>query len=1448
MNPLLIDFSIEKWRHKNFFGREDILSELNRLIELSREQGGYVLLQGGPGSGKSAIMWQWLQLQLQRGEIIPHHFIRRGYENWDQPMAVLLNIISQIAQIYPKQNSEQLTDSIEQVSRAFRRLLERISCEELQPQRKTLIILLDALDEIDIRTGEILSKILASPLPPYIVYLCSSKPNYPKLLWLEAQTNLSRIDLSSNAWELSNKKACHDFWIWHAGQLTPPLSTEFIEEITLITQGNMLHAVLLLQEFRCNLNKSQIASKLPRGLHSYFEYIWQEMKGLSNPMQDKFFLSLGLLCLVKEPMPLSVLEILLGTNSVHVKELVLEVGRPVLQEIETEHESNYTYYHDSFRGFLTDKLGDALINQCKNLLLQSCKNARTSPIEQWLKSYAVKYIIVHATEFQDWETVYELFTDIDYIDQRIRLYGITRTEFDLDFALHMYPVQLTESRSIMSALYSAIRYESHWLVQSVPLKDVLYNQLRCQGWDHKKIYELLGPNRNSSTEMRLMHPIHRSVSLYRTMNFQEHLYCCCLTPDGKYILSGGASNRVRISELETGIVKFQLVGHQGWILTCAITQDAKYIISGSTDHRFMVWDLSVGQGCILIEESANVESCLFTRDETWAISACIDGSIRIWDYRNKKKVSDLGMHKSVTSLAVLEKAALLVSASLDGSIKIWDLTTNKEIYSYEGWGCRIDTCNVMPNEELIIFGLGNGTLKAWNLKSREIAYTLTVSNQAISSCALTHDGKRLLVGSRDGVISLWDLSMGHKRVASFSEHSSNVEGCAFTPDEKMAISASLDGTIRVWNLEQIPIGLTDPVEKHLGRIEDCKIFSERELITVGEDRMIRRWDIESGKMVDMFSTGHNEGITACAVFDQNKLATASYDTSLKLWNLNSHDCLTTLLPNAGIVRAFCITPDEGHLIAGSDSGKIHIWDMKKLDESPEDYATHNSYMLDNCMNSYREQEIICTSMLDETINIWNLKQKRVVSSIAGYGGAGGVCALSAQKLLLAFSGPDATILIWSISEQRQSLVLTGHRGLVASCAFIKNDTMLVSASWDHQLKLWDLSTGSCLSTVYGVAPFLCVSIINDHICAGDGAGNVWFLKCVTLSQMHLSAQEHRPSVVDLTTSLQKLLLPPLDLPPTFFLHLSDLHFQSTRQVTLFIDALEADLNELSDLVPRLDGVVLSGDLTQVATPAEFTAAEAFLRELRNIYKLRPQQLVLVPGNHDGNWDRSRAAYPDPLPPGSQPDEMHYQKRFEAFANFYQSVCEQSYPLEFERQATLHQFEANKVLFLGLNSAWQCDHLPEHQGRASIHEGALASGLQIVRREPRYTDWLKIAVWHHPVQSDGEDRIKNIGFLDRLAQAGFRLGMHGHMHMAQTTQHAYDMTANGRRLRLLGAGTFGAPTRDWRSGIPLQYQILCIQKARFKVLSRCRDNPEGPWRADGRWVVGAETRSYYEDDL
>jgi len=318
------------------------------------------------------------------------------------------------------------------------------------------------------------------------------------------------------------------------------------------------------------------------------------------------------------------------------------------------------------------------------------------------------------------------------------------------------------------------------------------------------------------------------------------------------------------------------------------------------------------------------------------------------------------------------------------------------------------------------------------------------------------------------------------------------------------------------------------------------------------------------------------------------------------------------------------------------------------------------------------------------------------------------------------------------------------------------------------------------------------------------------------------------------------------------LHLSDLHFGTLDQANLWSSQLAEDLRNDLD-IPQLDALILSGDIANYSTPDEYNAAQQFLNKLRQQFPLTPEQIILVPGNHDINWEQAENAYrierrknyKGELREGCYidrgdiieiRDEEGYKQRFANFSNFYQAIKGEPYPLDYEQQGILHHLTEQNLLILGLNSAWQLDH--HYKTRANIHPIALSNALdQISRDRTTYQNCLKIAVWHHPIHSTGEDRITDAAFLDRLAVAGFRLFLHGHVHEAKTSNYRYDMTKDGRHLDQICAGTFGAPTKELVTGTPWQYNLLKFEGNKLTVRTRCRRKENGTWEADSIWRQG-----------
>lgn len=322
------------------------------------------------------------------------------------------------------------------------------------------------------------------------------------------------------------------------------------------------------------------------------------------------------------------------------------------------------------------------------------------------------------------------------------------------------------------------------------------------------------------------------------------------------------------------------------------------------------------------------------------------------------------------------------------------------------------------------------------------------------------------------------------------------------------------------------------------------------------------------------------------------------------------------------------------------------------------------------------------------------------------------------------------------------------------------------------------------------------------------------------------------------------------------LHLSDLHFEDDTFAGVCRSQLETDLIQELD-IRRLEYLIISGDVANRSTEQEYDAAFAMVDGLVKRFGLDASRVVVVPGNHDVNWDKSEEAYPfvprrklpSPLPeerciPAGDAgtllrDDDLYRERFAYFnTHFYRRVYTgQDYPLESADQALFVERPEDRILFLGLNSCWQLDH--HFRDRASIHMPALAKVLDRLQ-DGHYEGWLKIAVWHHALT--GEHPM-NAEFMQLLAVHRFQIGMHGHIHEAIEGHHRYD---NQRGIRVIGAGTLGAPAREQVTGIPLQYNLLTFdpRTGEMTVNSRKKEKPDGAWSADARWGNKNDPKAWY----
>jgi HEAT repeat protein len=314
-----------------------------------------------------------------------------------------------------------------------------------------------------------------------------------------------------------------------------------------------------------------------------------------------------------------------------------------------------------------------------------------------------------------------------------------------------------------------------------------------------------------------------------------------------------------------------------------------------------------------------------------------------------------------------------------------------------------------------------------------------------------------------------------------------------------------------------------------------------------------------------------------------------------------------------------------------------------------------------------------------------------------------------------------------------------------------------------------------------------------------------------------------------------------------FLHLSDLHIsQAERAVTLAGNLLE-DLRDLD--IDSLDAVIVSGDSTDRAQPEEFSAAGTFLRRVCEAFCVEPDRILVVPGNHDVNWEVTKRLWalverdhnPAMREAEAQTEDKDivrvvtdaalYKERLADFANYYRAISGRQYSPDYDKQWEVLPSDDERLLLVGLNSCrYLDDRNPYKSGfDPTAFEEALAAAAKFDRAK-------KIMVWHHPIsgKNDADAELPDSEELrSRLVKAGFTLLLHGHVHYPKTEAFFREWGPDGQRLYVVGAGTLDSA--ELRRGFPWQYAIWTVDGDRLWARSRRKETPNEPWRVDDRWL-------------
>ena len=339
----------------------------------------------------------------------------------------------------------------------------------------------------------------------------------------------------------------------------------------------------------------------------------------------------------------------------------------------------------------------------------------------------------------------------------------------------------------------------------------------------------------------------------RTMMFEDELSASAHWGD---TIAIGLGVDVVFLDATTGIRTSVLCGHTGVIHSLAFSRDGTLLLSGSWDKTVRVWDVQTG-GVIRTFDNATDSSfpASISSDGAMVALGPDNGTVRLCDVRTGESNSIKMYPRWVMTIEFSPTNSRRFISSSEGLVRQWDIDGGQIGTSYQersvgdlAWtrdGTRFVSC-------------GQYVATVQDSESGAVVVKLHVPDGSshLHQCCFSPDG-RFVACAADTTICVWDITISEARlVGHLVGHSGRIRFLTFSSS---LISGGLDKSIKFWKSSSFSTDPTTsnqmPARGYFSGFRSIKLFADEGIVvTSGEDRVVKIWDVITGRCQSSFST------------------------------------------------------------------------------------------------------------------------------------------------------------------------------------------------------------------------------------------------------------------------------------------------------------------------------------------------------------------------------------------------------------------------------------------------------------------------------------------------------------------------------------------------------------------------------------------------------------------
>ncbi len=551
------------------------------------------------------------------------------------------------------------------------------------------------------------------------------------------------------------------------------------------------------------------------------------------------------------------------------------------------------------------------------------------------------------------------------------------------------------------------------------------------------------------------------------------------SPDGHLIATTGDDSTIWLYDADS----HQPVGEPldvaaGPLLNLAFSPNSELLAAAGQNGVIHVWEISDGH---LVENNVfsghvgEVWSVAFSPDGHYLASGGADEQVLLWDMSqlNPEPIALLGNAETVFSVAFSPDGRYLASGNANQEIVLYPLDSLDDYTILTGHKNWVLTLAFSPDSSLLASSGAEGSVVLWDVANGEqLGQFSTNHTDWVRKIAFSPAGNMIATASQDNTIRLWDLATVQLVGEVYSGHTDAVWDLAFRPDGRDFYSASWDGSVIAWSVNSRQ-ALARRIASTETSLWDVALSPDGRWLAAsgGEPGQSASagfglWDLQNLNAEPQWITGY-AGLVSAVAFspDSTMLATGSEDTTIRLWDVTLQPPKQIgLFRQEGGITDVAFSADGQILAASDNEGHITLLYAEGDTWRPaiNPLPVHVGGAASLAFNPEGTQ--LAVGYRDNVIIIWDLDTAQMVGEpLVGHTAPMESVAFSPDGQLLASGSRDNQVILWDTTDfQMRGRPLRYHTNWVTHVAFSPDNRWLASASRDNRVMLWDVATGENL--------------------------------------------------------------------------------------------------------------------------------------------------------------------------------------------------------------------------------------------------------------------------------------------------------------------------------------------------------------------------------------------------